>query len=89
MNEHIILHITCSSHLNLSSKTNKHTRNSRLPSNGIPPGLKGVLPVAINILSAFNVVMKLSESVTNKLLEPPESAKAAEPWTYVTPAYSS
>ena len=60
---------------------NKHILNSRLPSKGIPPGLKGVLPVAINILSAFNVVIKLSESVTNNDDEPPESAKAAEPWT--------
>ena len=64
----------------LKQKLNTHKRNnSRLPSNGIPPGLKGVLPVAINILSAFNVVIKLSESVTNNDDEPPESAKAAEP----------
>ena len=51
----------------------------RLPSNGIPPGLNGVLPVAINTFSAFNVVIKLSESVTNKELDPPESANAAVP----------
>ena len=55
---------------------NKHLR---LPSNGIPPGLNGVLPVAINTFSAFNVVIKLSESVTNKELDPPESANAAVP----------
>ena len=33
--------------------------------------------------------MKLSESVTNKAEDPPESANAAYPCTYVTPAYSS
>lgn len=33
--------------------------------------------------------MKLSESVTNKDDDPPESANAAYPCTYVTPAYSS
>ena len=71
--------MTCSSHLSSNIEQKTISNYSRLPSKGIPPGLKGVLPVAINILSAFNVVIKLSESVTNKLLEPPESAKAAEP----------
>ena len=73
----------CTSHVHLISSNIEQKRslhiNSRLPSKGIPPGLKGVLPVAINILSAFNVVIKLSESVTNNDDDPPESAKAAEP----------
>mmetsp|Transcript_46899 Transcript_46899/g.99632 ORF Transcript_46899/g.99632 Transcript_46899/m.99632 type:complete len:265 (-) Transcript_46899:81-875(-) len=59
------------------------------PSNGMPPGRKGVDPVATSILSAFNVAMDMSLDVMKRLEDPPESAKAASPWTYVTPAYSS
>ena len=53
--------------------------NTLFPSKGIPPGRKGVDPVAINILDADNVVMELSVDVTKREEEPPESAKAAKP----------
>lgn len=53
--------------------------NTHFPSKGIPPGRKGVDPVAINILVACIVAMELSEEVTKREEEPTESAEA--PWT--------
>ena len=60
-----------------------------LPSKGIPPGRKGLEPVAIMIFSAFNVVTELSVCVMNSDLVPPESGKDANPSTKETPANSS
>lgn len=38
-------------------------------------------PVAINVFSALSVAMELSEAVMNREDDPPESEKAAWPWT--------